>query len=103
MPSLPVDHIYKLLCLLSDRYQILSEDPKVKYIFQFENRGEEVGVTMPHPHGQIYAYPLPQKFKWNLIAVDSSTIRSRGVVWICDMNQEETQAQQRVIAEKSKF
>lgn len=30
----------------------------------FENRGEAVGVTMPHPHGQIYAYPfLPKKLE----------------------------------------
>lgn len=103
LPSLPVDHIYKLLCLLSDRYQVLSEDPKVKYIFQFENRGEEVGVTMPHPHGQIYAYPfLPQKIQ---VELDSCRqhYQEQGRCLICDMNQEETQAQQRVIAENQSF
>jgi len=64
LPSLSVDHIYKLLDLLAERYRVLAKDPKIKYIFQFENRGEEVGVTMPHPHGQIYAYPfVPQKLK----------------------------------------
>jgi UDPglucose--hexose-1-phosphate uridylyltransferase len=35
--------------------------------FPFENRGEEVGVTMPHPHGQLYAYPfVPLKIKTEL-------------------------------------
>ena len=36
----------------------LRKDRKIKYIFIFENRGELVGVTMPHPHGQIYAFPF---------------------------------------------
>ena len=30
----------------------------VKYVMPFENRGEECGVTLHHPHGQIYAYPF---------------------------------------------
>lgn len=43
-----------------DRYQDLFKDG-AKYVLPFENRGEEVGVTLPHPHGQIYAFPvIPQ-------------------------------------------
>ena len=30
----------------------------VEQVFVFENRGEQIGVTLPHPHGQIYAYPF---------------------------------------------
>ena len=32
--------------------------PDVEQVFCFENRGREIGVTLPHPHGQIYAYPF---------------------------------------------
>lgn len=32
--------------------------PGVEQVFCFENRGEEIGVTLSHPHGQIYAYPF---------------------------------------------
>ena len=32
--------------------------PHVEQVFCFENRGEEIGVTLGHPHGQIYAYPF---------------------------------------------
>ena len=35
----------------------LSATPGVQQVFCFENRGEEIGVTLAHPHGQIYAYP----------------------------------------------
>ena len=32
--------------------------PDVGHVYCFENRGEEIGVTLHHPHGQIYAYPF---------------------------------------------
>jgi len=35
----------------------LSTLPGVRQVFPFENRGQEIGVTLHHPHGQIYAYP----------------------------------------------
>ncbi len=55
-------HMRRLVDLWCGRFDALRRDPKVSYIFIFENRGEAVGVTMPHPHGQIYAYPfLPKK------------------------------------------
>ena len=41
----------------ADRTAALSRLPGVEQVFPFENRGEEIGVTLPHPHGQIYAYP----------------------------------------------
>ncbi len=41
----------------ADRTAALSALPGVQQVFPFENRGEEIGVTLPHPHGQIYAYP----------------------------------------------
>ena len=103
LPSLSVNHIYKLLCLLAERYQVLAENPQVKYIFQFENRGEEVGVTMPHPHGQIYAYPfLPQKIQ---VELDSCRkhYQDQGRCLICDMNEEESKCNQRMIGENESF
>jgi UDPglucose--hexose-1-phosphate uridylyltransferase len=41
-----------------DRTITLSALPHVEQVFCFENRGEEIGVTLSHPHGQIYAYPF---------------------------------------------
>jgi UDPglucose--hexose-1-phosphate uridylyltransferase len=42
----------------TDRTAELSALPGVEQVFCFENRGREVGVTLDHPHGQIYAYPF---------------------------------------------
>lgn len=41
----------------ADRTAALSQLPGIEQVFPFENRGEAIGVTLPHPHGQIYAYP----------------------------------------------
>ena len=35
-----------------------SADPRIAQVFVFENRGQEIGVTLTHPHGQVYAYPF---------------------------------------------
>ena len=46
----------------ADRTATLGERPEVEQVFCFENRGQEIGVTLDHPHGQIYAYPyLPPR------------------------------------------
>lgn len=103
LPKLPVSHIEKLVNLLAERYVVLAADPQVKYIFQFENRGEEVGVTMPHPHGQIYAYPfVPQKIQVELDSCEEY-YKQQGHCLICDMNREEHQFKQRIIAENDSF
>lgn len=41
----------------ADRTAELSALPGIEQVFPFENRGEAIGVTLHHPHGQIYAYP----------------------------------------------
>ncbi len=41
----------------ADRTAALSALPGVQQVFPFENRGEAIGVTLHHPHGQIYSYP----------------------------------------------
>nr|WP_245190215.1 galactose-1-phosphate uridylyltransferase [Leucobacter exalbidus] len=43
---------------LADRVAALSALPGIEQVFPFENRGREIGVTLPHPHGQIYGYPV---------------------------------------------
>ena len=47
-----------LMWVWRHRYQELGARPDVAYVMIFENRGVEVGVTLHHPHGQIYGYPF---------------------------------------------
>jgi UDPglucose--hexose-1-phosphate uridylyltransferase len=47
-----------LMWVWRHRYQELGARPDVEYVLIFENRGVEVGTTLHHPHGQIYAFPF---------------------------------------------
>jgi len=42
----------------ADRSAAMLAEPGVEQVYIFENRGEEIGVTLHHPHGQIYGYPF---------------------------------------------
>jgi len=50
--------IRNLIEVWADRYVELGALDFVDYVFIFENKGEAIGVTLRHPHGQIYAYPF---------------------------------------------
>ena len=56
--ALPLSHIALLLEVWADRTEALGAQERIQYVLPFENRGAEVGVTLHHPHGQIYAYPV---------------------------------------------
>jgi UDPglucose--hexose-1-phosphate uridylyltransferase len=56
--TLPLWHLELLLEVWGDRYEQLGALAEIEYVYAFENRGVEVGVTLSHPHGQIYAYPF---------------------------------------------
>jgi len=103
LPELPEAHVRKLVDLWTDRFIDLSRDPKIKYIFIFENRGEVVGVTMPHPHGQIYGYPfIPKKIELELNSC-KEYFKNKNRCLICDMIEEEKKFKQRVIFENEDF
>jgi UDPglucose--hexose-1-phosphate uridylyltransferase len=56
--TLPLDHLELVVDVWAERYEALGAHNDIAYVFPFENRGVEVGVTLHHPHGQIYAYPF---------------------------------------------
>jgi UDPglucose--hexose-1-phosphate uridylyltransferase len=82
-----------------DRTLELSRLPHVEQVFCFENRGREIGVTLSHPHGQIYAYPFVTPRTRRML----DTARShRERTWrnlFADVLDEERAAGVRVVAE----
>ncbi len=58
LADLSEEHLEHLVEVWTDRYVELGSREEVEYVLIFENRGEAVGVTLHHPHGQIYAFPF---------------------------------------------
>ena len=56
LASLPPARVRRLVELWTERTASLGAEHDVAYVLVFENRGPEVGATIPHPHGQIYAF-----------------------------------------------
>jgi UDPglucose--hexose-1-phosphate uridylyltransferase len=56
LEDMTVEKIRNLIKVWQDRYFNLGNKSFIKYVFIFENKGKEIGVTLSHPHGQIYAF-----------------------------------------------
>ena len=54
--TLTNDEALSVVNLWAERTQALREKPNGEYVIVFENRGAEIGATISHPHGQIYAF-----------------------------------------------
>ena len=69
--DLSVDRVRTVVDTWAQRTEVLGARPEVQQVFAFENRGREIGVTLPHPHGQIYAYPyVPDRTRQLLDAAE---------------------------------
>lgn len=103
LSKLPAAHIRKLVDLWTQRTTELSADPRIKYVYVFENRGEAVGATMPHPHGQIYSFPyVPQKIEVEL-ANAKRYFDENDRDLLGDMNAEELRFGKRLVLDNDSF
>jgi len=92
-----------LVDVWADRYVELAAHPDVAYVFIFENRGREIGVTLTHPHGQIYAFPfVPPRADQEYRAAAEHHART-GHCLMCDVTQAEMAHGNRVVAEDENF
>jgi UDPglucose--hexose-1-phosphate uridylyltransferase len=56
--QLSTERVRRVVDVLADRTARLSATPGIEHVYPFENRGIEIGVTLTHPHGQIYGFPF---------------------------------------------
>lgn len=99
----PVERIHKLIRVWRHRFEKLSMHEFVKYVFIFENKGEEVGVTLHHPHGQIYAYPFVPPVVKKELERCAHHFESTGRCLICDIVVKESDFEKRIVASNDSF
>lgn len=83
----------------ADRTAELSALPGVAQVFCFENRGPEIGVTLPHPHGQIYAFPYVTPRTRTMLDRAAEHRAATGRSLLRDVLDAELRAGTRVVAE----
>ena len=101
--DLSLQQIRTVLEAWRDRTAELSNISYIQHIAPFENRGEEVGVTLPHPHGQIYAYPyLPPKTE-KMLAAAQQHFKRTGRVLLDDVIDRELHDGVRIVAQNEEW
>lgn len=97
------ERMKKIAQIWKDIYIDMSSDEKIKYVFLFENRGEAVGVSISHPHGQAYGYPfIPKKMELEVLAAREYFQENNRCIF-CDNLAEESAFKQRIIFENEAF
>ncbi|HEX6673561.1 MAG TPA: galactose-1-phosphate uridylyltransferase [Actinomycetes bacterium] len=87
----------------SDRMAELSQLGGVEQVFVFENRGEEIGVTLSHPHGQIYALPFVPPRTLRTLRSAQRHRDQTGACLFCAVLAAERAARVRVVAETERW
>ncbi len=65
--QLPIEKVELVLKVWAERTIELAKVEKIQFVMPFENRGVEMGVTLHHPHGQIYAYSFIPPVQANIL------------------------------------
>ena len=97
LAHLPLRHLERLVRVWRERYLTLGAQPGVEYVYIFENRGEAVGVTLEHPHGQIYALPFIPPIPARELALNAAARAETGRCLLCTIAASEWEAQERVV------
>ena len=102
--KLTVENWRKVIDLWTRRTHEHSLNPAIALVAVFENCGEAVGVTMPHPHGQIYAMPfLSPIVEKEVAAANEYAEAHHGACIFCDLLGEELKQHVRIVATSEHF
>ena len=99
LAELAVPEIQRLLHVWQTQYEELGSQPDINHVLIFENKGEVVGVSNPHPHCQIYATNFVFKTIDTEARVSQAYLDQTGRVLFHDIIAAEQQAGSRILAE----
>ncbi len=103
LAEMEVEDIIKVVDVWIDEYQTLGSMNRINYVQIFENKGELMGCSNPHPHGQIWAQqsiPVePSKETKQM----KKYLNENGRCLLCDYLSEELIQRERIVAENSNF
>ncbi len=101
--QLSTEHWRKIVDTWIRRHSELAAHPDIQYVYIFENTGVAIGVTMPHPHGQIYAFPFVPPLVQRELDAASDHLRAHDECIYCRILREELRAGERLVTSNSDF
>jgi UDPglucose--hexose-1-phosphate uridylyltransferase len=96
-----ISHIAGLIRVWQDRSKTVGAKPGIEQVFIFENKGKEVGVTLHHPHGQLYAFQHIPPFINQELKVAKEFFDQNHACLLCDSIREEISGGKRIVFENN--
>lgn len=95
--------VHAVVLAFRDQYRELSAVPGIEHVMPFENRGKVIGVSNPHPHGQIYSTDFVPKIPLTQYENAKRYLEDNGSCLFCSILGQELTSGIRVIAENDHF
>ncbi|MCX7987175.1 MAG: galactose-1-phosphate uridylyltransferase [Bacteroidales bacterium] len=103
LADLPLDEVEAVVRLWKTEYETLSKNEKIENVLIFENKGKVIGVSNPHPHGQIYATNFVPRIVERQRNSFASYFREHGSHLLEDLLHEELQYGKRIVYQNEHF
>jgi UDPglucose--hexose-1-phosphate uridylyltransferase len=101
--QLDLNHIIAIIDMWTSRYKELGAQKDIDYVLIFENRGREIGVTLDHPHGQLYAFSfIPSKIEIELNSA-KHYMEKRKQCLFCNIIEKEKADGRRIVFDTPSF
>jgi UDPglucose--hexose-1-phosphate uridylyltransferase len=103
LDTIPFENLTKYIELLRSVTEKECSDEKIQYVLPFRNKGEVIGVSLTHPHSQVYALPFIPPRIAREIEMLKKFKKERGECLICHIAGIERRVKERVIYENKDF
>ncbi|MBO8130029.1 MAG: UDP-glucose--hexose-1-phosphate uridylyltransferase [Candidatus Marinimicrobia bacterium] len=103
LPELDSKYLINLVEEWKKQYEEIAEIPEIKYITIFENKGEIMGCSNPHPHGQIWAQSSIPVEPYKELVRQRGYFHGKKRCLLCDYLETELKLDQRIVVENDSF
>lgn len=103
LPEMEVKDISKVLTALCEQFRELSSIPEIQSVMIFENKGKIIGVSNPHPHGQIYSTDFVPRILWTMYSNASEFMDAKGECLFSMVMEEELSDGIRIVCQNNHF
>lgn len=103
LPEMEDNEILKVLIALCNEFKELSSIPEIENVMMFENRGKIIGVSNPHPHGQIYSTDFVPRIPWTMYSHANNFMNEKGKCLFCTVMEDELRDETRIVCQNDHF